>query len=232
MNPKATGFSEKSPEIKLLTTEDGSHTLYVPDIDESYHSSHGAMQESEYIFIKAGLDQCPKKNISVLEVGFGTGLNAFLTLLEAEKKKLNIQYCSLEKYPIGMENVIELNYPDLIDPSRKALFGMLHYWQWNKPVQLTPDFLLQKIHTDFTEYNFDNQFDVVFFDAFSPDKQPEMWTEQQFRKIFNACYPNAVLTTYCAKGAVRRAMIAAGFSVERLPGPPGKREILRARKSQ
>lgn len=232
MHPDTTGFSEKSPEIKLLTTEDGSHTLYVPDIDESYHSSHGAIQESEYIFINTGLNQCSKKNISVLEIGFGTGLNAFLTLLEAEKKKLNIQYSSLEKYPVGMDNVMELNYPDLIDPTRKATFGLLHYWQWNRPVQLTPNFLLQKIHTDFTEYNFDSQFDVVFFDAFSPDKQPEMWTEQQFRKIFNACHPNAVLSTYCAKGAVRRAMIAAGFSVERLPGPPGKREILRARKSQ
>ncbi|MDD4971813.1 MAG: tRNA (5-methylaminomethyl-2-thiouridine)(34)-methyltransferase MnmD [Paludibacter sp.] len=212
---------------ELKMTEDGSHTLFVPEIDECYHSSHGAIQESRHIFIEAGLKQCPKQEMRVLEIGFGTGLNAFLTLLEAEGSGKQIQYTTLEKYPVEIEKAIQLNYSDEIAPDKKQIFEQLHTSPWNEEIQLTPFFTLKKIEVDFTDAVFDAQFDVVYFDAFSPEKQPEMWSKELFEMIFSHCNPGAILTTYCAKGMVRRALQDAGFKVERLPGPPGKREILR-----
>lgn len=215
---------------ELLITEDGSNTLYVPEIDECYHSSHGAIQESRHIFIEAGLKQCEKSEINVLEVGFGTGLNAFLTMIEAERSSKQIQYVSLEKYPVETEKAILLNYPEELFPEKRSSFELMHISAWNEKVQLTPSFSLEKIETDFTQYIPVDKFDVVFFDAFSPEKQPEMWTQERFEILLKYCNPGAVLTTYCAKGIVRRAMQAAGFTVERLAGPPGKREILRGAK--
>ena len=211
----------------LKITEDGSHTLFVPEIDECYHSTHGAIQESRHIFIQAGLKQCQKEKIRVLEIGFGTGLNAFLTLVEAEGSGQKIHYTTLEKYPVEVEKAGLLNYPEEINPGKTQAFLQLHASSWNEEVRITPFFTLEKIESDFTEAIFKNQFDVVYFDAFSPVKQPEMWSQSLFEKIFAHCNPGAVLTTYCAKGVVRRAMQGAGFKVERLPGPPGKREILR-----
>jgi len=212
---------------ELKITEDGSHTLFVPEIDECYHSTHGAIQESRHIFIEAGLKQCPKPVINILEIGFGTGLNAFLTLLEGESSVKQIHYTTLEKYPVEIETAIQLNYSAEIAPDKKQIFEQLHTSPWNEEIKLTPFFTLKKIEVDFTEAVFDTQFDVIYFDAFSPEKQPEMWNEALFSTIFTHCNPGAILTTYCAKGMVRRAMQDAGFKVERLPGPPGKREILR-----
>jgi len=212
---------------ELILTEDGSNTLYVPEIDECYHSSHGAIQESRHIFIEAGLKHCSKKEIRVLEIGFGTGLNAFLTLIEAEGCGKKIQYTSLEKYPLEVDKALKLNYPEELSPENRDVFEKLHTSDWDQDIQINTSFILKKIETDFTCYTFDNQFDVVYFDAFSPEKQPEMWIEDLFKKIFDHCNPEAILTTYCAKGVVRRAMQAAGFTVERLAGPLGKREILR-----
>ena len=212
---------------ELLITEDGSNTLYVPEIDECYHSSHGAIQESRHIFIEAGLKQCRKSEINVLEVGFGTGLNAFLTMIEAERSGKRIQYVSLEKYPVEAEKALRLNYPEELSPEKRNCFELMHISAWNEKVQLTPFFSLEKVETDFTQYIPENKFDVVFFDAFSPEKQPEMWTQERFELIYEYCNDAAILTTYCAKGVVRRAMQAVGFTVERLAGPPGKREILR-----
>jgi len=212
---------------ELKITEDGSHTLFVPEIDECYHSTHGAIQESRHIFIEAGLKQCTKQKINILEIGFGTGLNAFLTLLKAESSGKQIHYTTLEKYPVEIEKAIQLNYSDEIAPDKKQIFEQLHTSPWNEEIKLTPFFTLKKLEVDFTEAVFDAQFDVVYFDAFSPEKQPEMWNEALFSTIFTHCNPGAILTTYCAKGLVRRAMQDAGFKVERLPGPPGKREILR-----
>jgi len=216
---------------ELLITSDGSHTLFVPEIDESYHSTHGAIQESRYIFIEAGLKKCAKSEIQVLEIGFGTGLNAFLTLLEAEKYNQKIHFTTLELYPVEIEKALQLNYPEELAQENRVNFEKMHTSTWNEEIQITPHFILKKIETDFTRYTFENKFDVVFFDAFSPEKQPEMWTQQQFEKIYASCNSGAILTTYCAKGAVRRAMQAAGFVVERLPGPKGKREILRSLKA-
>jgi tRNA U34 5-methylaminomethyl-2-thiouridine-forming methyltransferase MnmC len=215
---------------ELFITEDGSHTLFVPEIDECYHSSHGAIQESRHIFIEAGLKQCKKAEISVLEIGFGTGLNAFLTMIEAEMSCKKIQYTSLEKYPVEIEKALKLNYPEELSSENRNCFEQLHTSAWNVDTQINPFFTLKKIETDFTKYTLEDQFDVVFFDAFSPEKQPEMWSAEQFEKLYKCCNFEAVLTTYCAKGSVRRVMQHAGFKVERLDGPPGKREILRGLK--
>ncbi|MHB9055664.1 MAG: tRNA (5-methylaminomethyl-2-thiouridine)(34)-methyltransferase MnmD [Paludibacteraceae bacterium] len=221
------------PEIKI--TEDGSHTLYVAAIDECYHSTHGSVQESSHIFIRNGLFTSEKDTINVLEIGFGTGLNAFLTLTEqpsttdGESTHKNINYTAVELYPVSVQQALQLNYPEVINGKRNQ-FEALHQAAWNVPVKITDYFILTKLQGDFTQINFSEKFDVIYFDAFSPEKQPEMWSEDMFRKLYLCTAENAVLTTYCAKGAVRRAMQTVGFSVERLPGPPGKREILRARK--
>jgi len=212
-------------ELKL--TEDGSHTLFVPEIDECYHSTHGAIQESRHIFIEAGLKQCAAAKIRVLEIGFGTGLNAFLTYLEAERSGKQVHYTTIELYPVGVEKALQLNYPEELAPDKRQIFEQMHTSLWNEETELSPFFAYKKIETDFTKYTFTNHFDVVYFDAFSPEKQPEMWSEELFLTIYNHCNPGAILTTYCAKGVVRRAMQSAGFTVERLEGPPGKREILR-----
>ncbi|MDO9152815.1 MAG: tRNA (5-methylaminomethyl-2-thiouridine)(34)-methyltransferase MnmD [Paludibacter sp.] len=213
---------------ELLITADGSHTLFVPLLNECYHSTNGAKQESQHIFIDAGLKQCLKQEICVLEIGFGTGLNAFLTMVEAHKSKKTVHYTTLEYFPVEIEKALQLNFKDGYSPELKNAFIRLHSSEWNCKTQILPYFCLDKLHVDFTQYPLTEKYDVVFFDAFSPEKQAEMWTDKQFYKVFKHCNPQAILTTYCAKGSVRRAMQEAGFVVERLPGPPGKREILRA----
>lgn len=222
-------LQQKRVKTELQITSDGSHTLYVPEIDETYHSTHGAIQESSHIFIQEGLQQCRKQSLNILEIGFGSGLNAFLTAIEAEKSGQKIRYFTLEKYPVPFEKVLQLNYSQQIAyKDSNALFKKIHSAEWETVVDITNNFTLKKLQCDFTTYQPDTTFDMIYFDAFSPEKQPEMWTEEQFQKIYNACNEGAVLTTYCAKGSVRRALQAVGFKTERLPGPPGKREILRA----
>ncbi len=222
------------PKTKLITTEDGSHSLYVPHIDEHYHSTHGAIQESCHVYISAGLGACELQHVKVLEIGFGTGLNAFLTLLRSQKTNIQIHYTSLEFYPLPIEQAKQLNYAQqLTDDVNAPLFMALHHAGWGVKVEITPSFILHKIKTDFTNphnINTLSHFDVIYFDAFAPEKQPEMWTQQIFDTLFSLSNPNAIITTYCAKGVVRRMLQSAGFVVERLPGPPGKREILRGRK--
>jgi len=222
--------SSTKADYDLIITEDGSHTLFVPAIDECYHSTHGAVQESKHIFIEAALKQCTKTEIRVLEIGFGTGLNAFLTMIEAERSDKKIHYTSLEKYPVEVRKALQLNYPEAFPAVSRESFELLHTSVWGEEVQIGSNFWLTKIEADFTQFNFNEMFDVVYFDAFSPEKQPEMWSVELFEKIFIQCNPGAALTTYCAKGVVRRAMQSAGFQVERLPGPPGKRQILRSTK--
>ena len=219
---------------ELILTEDGSHTLRVEEMDECYHSTHGAVQESMHIFINSGLREYvsingDKREINVLEIGFGTGLNAFLTFIEAEKLNLKVNYTTLELYPLSMDDVMRLNYPEVLCGDRE-IFEKLHYMSWNAEGDISPFFALCKIEADFTGYELPGFYDVIYFDAFSPEKQPEMWSETGFVEIFKQSSAGAVMTTYCAKGSVRRAMQSAGFITERLPGPPGKREILRGRK--
>jgi len=219
-------------ERKILKTEDGSHTLYVPDMDEHYHSIHGAKQESMHVFIDAGFNMHPGKELTIFEVGFGTGLNTFLTAVESKRQQRNIKYYTIEKYPLQEEEWEKLNPEPDTDNEENKLFTQLHNCQWEKLIKLSTTFQLQKIEGDLTSFNFQAlpPFDLVYFDAFAPDKQPKLWSTEIFAAIFAHMTHDGILVTYSAKGAVRRTMQSAGFQVERIPGPPGKREMLRGRK--
>jgi tRNA U34 5-methylaminomethyl-2-thiouridine-forming methyltransferase MnmC len=218
---------------ELIITEDGSHTIYLPEIDEHYHSVHGAIHESVHIYIGQGLLQCSSNPISILEIGFGTGLNAFLTFCYAQKQNLKINYFSLEKFPLNEKEYLNLNYPEAVFPENKGVFKQLHRVEWNEPVTISPFFTLQKAEVDLLDFDFSNHapFDLVYYDAFAPNKQPEMWTDDILHKVAANVKKDGILVTYCAKGTVRRALTAAGFEMERFPGPAGKKEILRGKKT-
>lgn len=219
--------------MEIEKTADGSNTLYIREIDEHYHSVKGALTESEHIFINMGLRHSTVKNPHILEIGFGTGLNTFLTAIEAEISKRDIFYTSIEKFPLDMETIKQLHYPEIIAPEASSLLYSIHEAQWNSPQKINEYFTLEKIEGDFTDYDFRDGYDVIYFDAFSPEKQPEMWSQDLFNNLYAKLNQGGILTTYCAKGVVRRMLQSAGFIVERLPGPPeGKREILRATKKQ
>lgn len=207
-------------------TEDGSATLFVPELNEYYHSVKGARTESLHIFIDMGLKAVSTTHPQVLEIGFGTGLNALLTLEAAEADKRPVHYTGIELYPLAWEEVDVLKYSD------NPLFKTLHSVPWEEDVAITPYFTLKKIREDARKaVNTKRSFDVIYFDAFAPEKQPEMWDEALFRNLYTSMNAGGVLTTYCAKGIIRRMLQSVGFKVERLPGPPGgKREILRASK--
>ncbi len=214
------------PELQL--TADGSHTLFLSGMNEHYHSVNGAIQESKHVFIDAGLKQSDKKAIRILEFGFGTGLNALLSCLEGEKRDISIHYTSLEKYPLPLEIIEKLNYSRLLSPESEELFLKIHRCDWNQSTPVTPLFSIEKIETDFSDYDFGKAFDIVYYDAFAPDKQAGVWSLELFGKIYKNMNCGGIMTTYCAKGEIRRMMKEAGFIVERIPGPPGKRQMLRA----
>lgn len=217
---------------KIIITSDGSCTLYLPELNEHYHSTFGAVQESMHIFIKAGLEILEKERIKIFELGFGTGLNALLTFLKSENFK-HIEYHCLELYPLEWKKVSRMGFAKFlhITKDQKLIFKKMHNSSWEENIQLSKVFVLKKSKIDILKYKFSGTFDLVYFDAFAPMVQPELWTEDVFSKFYNAMNKNAVLLTYCAKGEVRRNMQKSGFKVERLPGPPGKREILRAVKA-
>ena len=206
----------------MITTLDGSKTLYSDRFGEHYHSTFGAASESIHVFIEAGYLSTTVDPVSVLETGFGTGLNAWLSLQQASMLRRKTYYEAIELYPIDELTVCELSDNDV--------FRNLHTAPWEQPVEITPCFVLHKRKSDLLKTVFTRKFDVVYFDAFSPAVQPEMWSRDIFTGLHEAMNPGAVLTTYCAKGEVRRTMQSVGFAVERLPGPAGKREMLRARK--
>jgi tRNA U34 5-methylaminomethyl-2-thiouridine-forming methyltransferase MnmC len=214
-------------EIRI--TEDGSSTIFLPELNENYHSIHGAIQESMHVFIEAGLKQIPKKELSVFEVGFGTGLNCFLSFLYAEGKK--IAYHAIEKFPVEDSLLSGLNYTNAFNDEALSIFNEIHKIPWNAEVSITTDFSLLKIVGDINSYLPKSSYNLIYFDAFAPEVQPELWTLEVFQKMYAMLIPDGILVTYCAKGEVRRTMQSCGFSVERIPGPPGKREMLRARKS-
>jgi tRNA U34 5-methylaminomethyl-2-thiouridine-forming methyltransferase MnmC len=220
-------------EREILITNDGSVTIHLPEWNEQYHSKHGAIAEAIHVFIEAGLEHWilknPKQEISILEIGFGTGLNAFLTSLEATKKDLQINYSGIEAYPISDEEIEQLNYASLLDVSEDA-FLKLHQSNWGISSEISQNFALTKHEQFFSEIKDTDLYNLIYFDAFGARVQPELWTETIFKLMFKALKPNGVLVTYSAKGSVRRAMQAVGFVVERIPGPPGKREMLRATK--
>ncbi|MBI9035270.1 MAG: tRNA (5-methylaminomethyl-2-thiouridine)(34)-methyltransferase MnmD [Bacteroidales bacterium] len=216
--------------VKLIKTEDGSHSLFVPELDEHYHSTNGAIQESMHVFINAGL-QCVLKHKSVVrifEVGFGTGLNAILSLQHSQQQMLPMNYTSIEAFPLPDTIYNELNYCEQIDGKLQTQFLSMHQIAWGKDTTINELFHLKKINGSFLDYQLSDEFDLIYFDAFGPDKQAELWTQEVFDKCFAMLSANGVLVTYSAKGAVRRSLKAAGFEVERIPGPPGKREMLRA----
>ena len=218
--------------MKLEQTADGSYTLYVPELDEHYHSIKGALTESQHIFIDMGLKHSSVNSPKILEIGLGTGLNCILTLLEAEESQRHIHYTGIERYPLNEEIIRKLDYPSMIGNKHEDRYLAIHQTPWEEDIHLSPWFTLHKIEGDFTHYTFENKYDIIYFDAFAPEKQPEMWEQSLFDNLYNVLNEGGILTTYCAKGVVRRMLQTAGFKVERLPGPPGgKREILRATKT-
>jgi len=224
-------MDKKALKREILITADGSTTIHLPEWDEQYHSKHGAIQEAYHVFIKNGLDLFSKE-VALLEIGFGTGLNAFITLLEAKKRNLLIDYVGAEAFPISNDEVSLLNYPlELqVSEAEKALFYKLHKVAWEEKHFINKEFTLTKRKQLFADITDKSTFDLIYFDAFGARVQPDLWTEAIFVKMYDALKPNSCLVTYSAKGSVRRAMQSVGFIVERLEGPPGKREMLRARK--
>ncbi len=220
---------------KLIITEDGSHTLFIPELNEHYHSIHGAVAESRHVFIEAGLK--PKiienKKLNVLEVGLGTGLNAALALVAAEENQIQLNYFAVEPYPISTEDMMQLNYSKVSESTRmNEVIPAIHAASRDNEVHISPYFIFHYFEKRIQDIAFENDFfDLIFFDAFSPGVQPEMWTMDVFQKIAAAMKPGAVLVTYVAKGEVRRTMKACGLSIEKLPGFGGKREMTRATKN-
>lgn len=238
-------------QSELVITEDGSHSLRDARTGETYHSKHGAVQESRHIFIERGLHCCSLNEIEIFEVGFGTGLNAYLSWMEAEKNGINLRYTSVELYPLAQSEWEKLNFESVLSnvPEPKLsndsyepvthstgatqpatpLFQQLHTCSWGSFHQLSPCFSFRKLQVDFSVYTPDRSYDLIYFDAFSPEKQPELWLPERFATLARHCNRGAILTTYCAKGIVKQALRDAGFTVERLKGPPGKRHMLRGR---
>ena len=219
------------PKIKI--TSDGSHTFYVPNLDETYHSVHGAIQEAIHVYINAGFNYfSSKKELTVFEVGFGTGLNTFLTYLESVKKEKKINYTSIEAYPLSIESIEQLNYLDKLKVCKldEQFFNNIHQVRWDEEVEITSLFTLKKLKQQLQYFNVKNKYDVVYFDAFGPRVQPELWEVRILRKMYEALIDGGILVTYCAKGSVKRALKEVGFTIESIPGPPGKREMTRAKK--
>jgi tRNA U34 5-methylaminomethyl-2-thiouridine-forming methyltransferase MnmC len=215
--------------LQPVLTEDGSITFFSPELNEHYHSVHGAVQESMHIFIREGYDQIRKFPARILEAGFGTGLNAFLTFLASEKEGKFIHYSAIEKFPLEDRLVRLLNYPEKTDPAKADIFQAIHESPWGMDIRISEYFTLSKMKADLCEVQLqDGFYDLVYFDAFSPAVQPELWTEEIFRTLYQSMKAGGCLLTYSVKGSVTRALKAAGFDVEKLPGPPGKRQITRA----
>jgi len=215
---------------KIITTKDGSHSLFLPELNEHYHSSWGAMAESKHVFIEAGFSAIKKQHIRIFEMGFGTGLNALLTLNEILDTSQKVHYTTVEKYPLTLEEVDRLNYPELVKNELQNEFTAMHQAPWDQRVQLTDNFSLYKMKGDVRELQPEQPIDLIYFDAFAPNKQPELWSKEVFQKLVSKLNPEGIMVTYAAKGTVRRCWLELGLNVEKLPGPPGKREFLRGRK--
>lgn len=220
----------QNPE--LIITQDGSTSLFVPSLDETYHSRHGALTESVHVYIQNGLYQrlesASPLAIDIFEVGFGTGLNALLTVLACQKRNVSLNYTTIEPFPIEKGILDQLNYHSLLSqPDANDWFRWLHSTDWNK-IQSRGKISFLKTKDRLEAFHSEKKFDVIYFDAFAPEKQPELWKPEIYKKVFSMMNESGVLTTYCAKGQVKRDLLTTGFLVENLPGPPGKREVIRA----
>ncbi|AUC80676.1 tRNA (5-methylaminomethyl-2-thiouridine)(34)-methyltransferase MnmD [Lacinutrix sp. Bg11-31] len=220
-------------ERKIIITDDGSTTIHIPEWNEQYHSTHGAIQEAKHVYLEHGLayfcaseGYMKQSQISILEIGFGTGLNAFLTAIKAKELNLNCNYVGVEGFPISKEELKALNYSEVL--KHENTFNAIHDSEWESSFTISENFNLKKQQKQFSGITDKNKFDIVYFDAFGPRVQPELWTEAIFKSMYEAMKPNGVLVTYCAQGHARRAMISVGFTVEKVKGPPGKRHMLRA----
>jgi len=216
-------------KMELINTGDGSHTIYLPEMDEQYHSVNGAITESMHVYIEKGFSFYESSNAVVFEIGFGTGLNCMLTALEAKKNNKIVTYYTIEKYPLEHQIVQQLNYGKIISKRAEHIFQTIHECEWDETVKVSENFYLRKIKADLTTVDLDSfeNFNIIYFDAFGPDKQPEMWITDIFQKIYDQTSDNGIIVTYSAKGEVRRKLAACGFTMERLPGPPGKKQMLR-----
>ena len=218
---------------EIIQTLDGSTTIHIAEWDECYHSKHGAIQEAQHVFIKNGLSLFKNQKVAILEIGFGTGLNAFITLLEAKKMQQTIEYVGVEAYPISADEVLKMNYVTELKATHESpIFDKMHESNWEEKIVLNDDFTLTKRKQFFEEINDEDKFDLIYFDAFGYRVQPELWSTAIFEKMYKALKPNGVLVTYAARGVVKRSMIEVGFTVEKLAGPPGKREMFRASKNE
>jgi tRNA U34 5-methylaminomethyl-2-thiouridine-forming methyltransferase MnmC len=219
----------QSPQI--VKTADGSDTIYLPELDETYHSIFGAVQEAQHIFISNGIAMVKKQEVTVLEIGFGTGLNALLTARFATENQMKIEYNCIEKFPLERELILQLNYAGHTSHN-ELLFQKIHEAEWEKSIQINPNFTIKKIHDDILrpEIQIGRGIDIIYFDAFSPSKQSEIWDEKVFKLLFETLNINGLLVTYSSAGLVKRALRSAGFKVKRLNGPPGKHHILLATK--
>lgn len=218
---------------EIIITKDGSTSIYIPEWDETYHSRFGAIQEAYHVFIKNGLDLFDTvSEISILEIGFGTGLNAFITMLEAENLQIKVNYVGVEAYPVAFDEIVQLNYVSQLEvPNRQADFEQLHTLPWEEIIEVTPNFTLTKRKQFFNDITDENTFDLIYFDAFGYSVQPELWNEAIFEKMHRALKSKGILTTYACRTTIKNAMQTVGFQTMKLPGAPGKREMLRALKN-
>ena len=214
--------------FRIITTSDGSHTIFVPEINEHYHSIHGAIQESDYIFIRNGFDFCLTDPLNIFEVGFGTGLNALLTAMRSINGKKEVFYTAIEKYPLPCEIINSLNYHLFTGEDGQKLFSLIHNAPWNKMTNICRNFSICKMKGDLIADHIEGSFNLIYFDAFGPDKQPEMWSLKIFEKLSDITAENGMLLTYSVKGDVKRTIKTCGFNIQLLPRPPGKRYILKA----
>lgn len=213
---------------EIIITSDGSTSIHLPEWEESYHSKHGAIQEAQHVFIKNGLSLCKGQSVSVLEIGFGTGLNAYITFLESQKSNQQIDYVGVEGFPISSEEVLQMNYVNQLNANQfESEFKIMHASDWEKNVTISETFRLTKRKQLFNEVNDKNQFDIIYFDVFGYRVQPELWSVEIFTKMFEALKTGGILVTYACRGPIKNAMKKAGFQIEKLAGPPGKREMLR-----
>jgi|TARA_B110000879_G_scaffold78369_1_gene109097 tRNA U34 5-methylaminomethyl-2-thiouridine-forming methyltransferase MnmC len=222
-------------KLEILITGDGSTSFFHPELDETYHSRHGAIQEAVHVFIKTGLEHSIQQNnlkqISIFEMGFGTGLNCLLTDLWSLENSFTINYTGIENTVLSDEQIDSCNYVEILNDKNAAeIFNKIHTSQWNEGATISADFKLTKIESDIEEFKSSKKFDLIYFDAFGPRVQPFLWEITVLKKMYELLNYGGFFVTYCAKGSVRRTLIELGFEVERLPGPPGKREMLRARK--
>ena len=211
---------------EIIITSDGSTTIHLPEMEEHYHSTNGAIQEAYHVYINNGLKEVDKEDVSVLEIGFGTGLNCFISFLETNKK---VNYVGVEAYPITSGEVVKMNYVTQLKALEyKTIFKRIHEVSWEEQHQIHESFYLTKRKQFFKDIKDENSFDIIYFDAFGPEKQPDLWTEVIFKKMYRALKNDGFLVTYASKGDVKRAMRSAGFKVKRLQGPPGKWHMLKA----